>query len=210
VTTEAAELPNLADERVIDACLELIEAGRPVSEIIDNAKRLSTSASAPDYKSAQQPCISPRTRRLPQSWILGTAILLVLGGAAAGTAYLPRTPSDASVVASAPIPGSRITRATPAASGDIEALVDRGNMLFGAGDLTGARSLYKRAADAGDARAAMYLASTYDPSFLKQARFAKTVRGDLDTASYWYSRARDMQSQMGGEPRSGSTYGTRE
>jgi hypothetical protein len=206
--TEAAELPNLADERVIDACLELIEAGRPVSEIIDSAKRLSTSALAPDYKSAQQPGIAPGTKRLPQSWYFGTAILLVLGGAAAGTAYLPRTPVEPSAVpvASAPIPGSTITTAIPAASGEIEALINRGSMLFGDGDLVGARALYKRAAEAGNARAAMYLASTYDPAFLRQARFGTAVRGDPEASSYWYSRARHSQfgEQLGGDSRPGS------
>ena len=46
----------------------------------------------------------------------------------------------------------------------------------------------------GDARAAIYLGTTYDPSFLKRARFAKVVLGDRDTAAYWYHRARELGS----------------
>jgi TPR repeat protein len=209
MTTEAAELRNPADGRVIDACLELIEAGRPVSEIIDNAKRLSTTALATDYESAQQPGIAPGTKTLPQSWLLGITTLLILCGAATGIAYLPRSAVEAPaipVVAAAPIPRVTITPAAAAPSDETEALIDRGSMLFGGGNLSGARALYKRAAEAGNARAAMYLASTYDPSFLKQARFGRTVRGDVEAAAYWYNRARDLRSgeQVGVEPRAGS------
>ncbi|MBV9501418.1 MAG: sel1 repeat family protein [Acidobacteriaceae bacterium] len=38
---ESATLPNHVDERVIDACVELLDAGRPVSEILNEIKRLS-------------------------------------------------------------------------------------------------------------------------------------------------------------------------
>jgi hypothetical protein len=38
---EPVKLPNAADERIIDACMELLDAGRPLSEIIIEAKRWS-------------------------------------------------------------------------------------------------------------------------------------------------------------------------
>jgi TPR repeat protein len=67
-------------------------------------------------------------------------------------------------------------------------------MLVGRGDLAAARLFYERAVDAGDAKAAIYLGTTYDPSFLSRARLGKTVRADLGTAAYWYRRARDLGS----------------
>ena len=77
-------------------------------------------------------------------------------------------------------------------SAEIANLVERGSMLVGSGDLRGAREIYARAVEAGDARAAIYLGTTYDPSFLKQARLSKVVRGDREAATYWYRRARDL------------------
>ena len=49
--TASAESPNFGDERVIAACLELIEAGRPLSEILETAKTA---------KRQQVPCESER------------------------------------------------------------------------------------------------------------------------------------------------------
>ena len=90
------------------------------------------------------------------------------------------------------------TKHNPAPASDtaaeIKTLVERGNMFVGSGDLASAREVYERAVDAGDARAAIYLGTTYDPSFLKRARFGKATRGDLETAAYWYRRAGGLGS----------------
>jgi TPR repeat protein len=82
---------------------------------------------------------------------------------------------------------------------EIKKLVERGTMLVGSGDLPSARRLYERAAEAGDPEAAIYLGETYDPAFLKRARFGKSVRGHLDSAVYWYRRARDLGSNEADE-----------
>jgi TPR repeat protein len=71
------------------------------------------------------------------------------------------------------------------------ALVARGDVLFGKGDLAAARLLYERAADAGDGQAALRLGETFDPVFLDQAHLSG-VRGDSGTAMSWYRRARDL------------------
>ena len=74
---------------------------------------------------------------------------------------------------------------------EIAALVARGDVLFSTGDLAAARTLYERAADAGEAQAALRLGETYDPSFLDHAHL-RGVRGNLETARSWYRRARDL------------------
>jgi TPR repeat protein len=114
-----------------------------------------------------------------------------------GAAVFPQaktTEEMAPLLASAPIPSAAALAPAklPPASVEAEALVERGSVLFGDGDLSSARELYEHAAAAGHAQAAMYLALTYDTSFLRQARFAKSVRGDPERAAYWHRRARDL------------------
>jgi hypothetical protein len=74
---------------------------------------------------------------------------------------------------------------------DTVALVVRGDMLFGTGDITSARHFYERAADAGNGQAALRLGESYDPSFLEQAHL-RAVRGDTAVAIEWYKRAREL------------------
>ena len=213
---KAAKLRNPADERVIDACVELLDAGRPLSEVINEARRLSSlKTGLPPGKSAEQPTIEQpiaeparATKKLPLTWPIAAAILLAVAIGTAETVYLPRTMAETSVTGPASsIPAASMppvlspittTKHNPAPAFDtaaeIKMLVERGNMFVGSGDLASAREVYERAVDAGDARAAIYLGTTYDPSFLKRARFGKATRGDLETAAYWYRRAGGLGS----------------
>src|ERR1700694_2106729 len=53
---QQAKLSYPANERVIDACVELLDAGRPLSEIIKEAKRLSAEGlSFSDPHAREQP-----------------------------------------------------------------------------------------------------------------------------------------------------------
>jgi TPR repeat protein len=75
--------------------------------------------------------------------------------------------------------------------GEISSLLTRGDSLLGVRDVTSARLYYERAADAGDAQAALRLGETYDPAFLALARLNE-VRGDPVVATRWYRRAREL------------------
>jgi Peptidase C39 family len=88
----------------------------------------------------------------------------------------------------APTTGLPETRLSAA---DIAALLARGDVLFGKGDVVAARLFYERAANAGEGQAALRLGETFDPGFLDQARL-RGARGDLSTALSWYRRARDL------------------
>ncbi len=72
---------------------------------------------------------------------------------------------------------------------EITSLLKRADALIGNGDLAAARLVLRRAAEAGDSRAAMMLGGTYDPTVLEKLR----VRGfvpDMATARSWYEKAK--------------------
>jgi hypothetical protein len=74
---------------------------------------------------------------------------------------------------------------------EIAALVNRGDDFLSAGDITSARLFYLRAADAGNAPAALRLGATFDPNFLRRAGI-RGVFVDAAQAASWYRRARDL------------------
>jgi hypothetical protein len=72
---------------------------------------------------------------------------------------------------------------------EIAALLRRGDSLIASGDIAAARLVMRRAADAGDARAAMTLAETYDPAILEKMGVHGVVP-DLALARGWYEKAK--------------------
>ena len=74
---------------------------------------------------------------------------------------------------------------------EIAGLLARGDWLFATGDVASARLLYERAADAGEARAAVRLGETFDPVYLAGSRL-RGLQGDRDMAVFWYRHARDL------------------
>src|SRR6267142_693341 len=126
---------------------------------------------------------------------------------AASTAAAPPPPPVAPApqqpqVAASPPPSAAPAVATPQAQAEpirelspneIAALVRRAQELLASGDLQGARLLLTRAADAHDARAALLLAKTFDPTASSQ--FSAADAGpDLVQARNWYQRAREWGS----------------
>jgi hypothetical protein len=95
---------------------------------------------------------------------------------------------------STPPSGTRATavvaRANDETNADVSILLNRGDALFGAGDLASARLFYQRAAEAGNGQAALRLGNTYDPAFLERAQLR--VQGDRALALFWYQRAREL------------------
>jgi TPR repeat protein len=78
----------------------------------------------------------------------------------------------------------------PSSPAETAALLERGDRLFGTGDVASARLFYERAADAGDSQAALRLGETFDPAFLQRAQLR--VPGDRGLAVFWYGRAREL------------------
>jgi outer membrane biosynthesis protein TonB len=92
----------------------------------------------------------------------------------------------AAAVAEPTIPGDAIHQLDP---NEIASSLRRADALFASGDLAAARLVLRRAADAGDARAAMMLAETYDPAILEKLG-VHGIMPDLAMARGWYEKAK--------------------
>ena len=76
---------------------------------------------------------------------------------------------------------------------EIDALVKRGKDFVASGDLAAARLLLQRAAEGGDAGAALTLAGTYDPLVLEKLG-AQGLSPDIAKARAWYEWAKEFGS----------------
>ena len=99
-------------------------------------------------------------------------------------------PPAAPAVATPQAPAEPVRELSP---NEIAALVRRAQELLASGDLQGARLLLTRAADAHDARAALLLAKTFDPTASRQFS-AADVGPDPVQARNWYERAKEWGS----------------
>jgi hypothetical protein len=73
-------------------------------------------------------------------------------------------------------------------STDTGTLLAQGDQFLSHSDITSARLLYERAAEAGDGRGALRMGMTFDPVFLARLRL-RGIRTDKDQAIAWYGRA---------------------
>jgi hypothetical protein len=78
---------------------------------------------------------------------------------------------------------------------EIALLLKRGRDLMASGDLSAARLVLQRAAEARDAEAAMALAATYDPAVLRQLK-VYGLDADVAMARSWYEKARELGSAV--------------
>jgi len=75
----------------------------------------------------------------------------------------------------------------------IKFLTRQGEQLAATGDLVTARILFQRAAEVGDATAAMALGATYDPNVLAKLGVAR-MAADVEKARSWYRKAESQGS----------------
>jgi TPR repeat protein len=115
------------------------------------------------------------------------AIALLLAGAAAFLyrgLTAPFVPPQAALQPPAPVapPGAAMQ---PRLSSDVvSALMKRGDQSLSLGDVAAARLLYRRAAEAGNAAAAVALGRTYDPNSVTSGS-----RPEPAIAAEWYQKA---------------------
>jgi hypothetical protein len=90
----------------------------------------------------------------------------------------------------APSPGKVIRALDPE---EIKLLTRQGEQFAAAGDLVTARILLQRAAEAGDATAAIALGATYDPNVLAKLGVVG-MNADVEKARSWYRKAESFGS----------------
>jgi hypothetical protein len=109
----------------------------------------------------------------------------------------PKPPSLAS-----PTPVTQESKVTPTPLSDLpkppglpssvqNTLLSRGDTMLSLGNVSAARMLYQRAADAGVGVAALKLAETYDPTFLT-SRNLRGIKSDAAAAEAWYRKAEEV------------------
>ena len=87
-----------------------------------------------------------------------------------------------------------LSSSIPLAADEITTLMKLGQDLLHIGDLATARLLFKRAAIAGNADAALALAKTYDPTAIGRLDDALGLAPDINLANQWYERAAALGS----------------
>jgi hypothetical protein len=122
---------------------------------------------------------------IPNGHAAAATPLAAVPPAAAPVAALPPAPVPEPV-----IPGDAIHRLDP---NEIASSLKRADDLIASGDLAAARLVLRRAANAGDARAAMTLAGTYDPAILEKLGVHGFVP-DVAMARAWYEKAKKFGS----------------
>ena len=77
---------------------------------------------------------------------------------------------------------------------EIKLLVQQGERFIATGDLITARTVFQRAAEAGDAAAAVALGATYDPVVLARLGVVGLAAADVEKARTWYQAAEQLGS----------------
>jgi hypothetical protein len=75
----------------------------------------------------------------------------------------------------------------------IALLIKQGEEFIAQGDVATARLVFQRAAEAGDATAAMALGATYDPTVIARLG-ARGFGPDVEKARMWYEKAKELGS----------------
>ncbi len=78
-------------------------------------------------------------------------------------------------------------------SDEVAALLKRGEGFIASGDLASARLVLQRAAESGEAQAALSLAGTFDPIVLDKLGL-QGQKADIEKARIWYQRAQELGS----------------
>lgn len=128
---------------------------------------------------------------------------VVADPAPAATALPPApTPEPAAAPSSPPIQESPALRAAAPAQGRdkyesearLDAYLERGQKLLDEGDLTAARSFFRRVAESGDPRGALAMGATYDAHYFSDLGI-RTAQPDNTAAGEWYRRAMELGSK---------------
>ncbi len=165
-------------------------AAEPTGAEMAAARRASPNAvasgspSRDEIAAAYQSALKGPAAREPSREVAALA-----PAAAPVVAAVPPTPAVREPVP-APREAAPVRRIDP---DELAALLKRAKGLLAIGDITSARLLLERAADAQEPEAALMLAGTYDPQVLG-GQDLRSVTPDPEAAKIWYQKAAQMGS----------------
>ena len=116
---------------------------------------------------------------------VGSAPPPVATSPAVADAAPAQTPPGSAIAAVAPRAVKTVREVAP---DTVRLLMQQGEQFVAAGDLVTARLVFERAAEAGDATAALAMGATYDPIVLAKLG-ARGVGADVEKARTWYQKA---------------------
>jgi len=181
-----------------DAARDVIANAKDSSTAVLSAASAAVQPNPTQLTAERDPAQSKDTTRLsaPENQTLGLRSVTTAAVAPTRedikTALQSAQHGDApqAAVAELMIPGDAIHHLDPS---EIASSLRRGNDLIASGDLAAARLVLRRAANAGDAHAAMTLAGTYDPAVLEKLGVHGFVP-DVAMARVWYEKAKKFGS----------------
>jgi hypothetical protein len=169
-----------SDRAMIPAAAVDADASRPAAP----AEPPSAMPSSNPASSAAAPEPPAPTMSAPAAPIAATAVVV------------PNPPAPPPVAANAePAPAAPQVQSLDRE--EIATLIARGRSFIANGDIAAARLVLRRAADAGDAAAALLLGSTFDPATLRPLKVIGTAP-DVEQARKWYQRAAELGSAEAG------------
>jgi hypothetical protein len=151
---------------------------RGAANPVTSADAAQRPALLPTPPQAVSPSVAPR----------GAANPVTSADAAQRPALLPTPPQAVS---------PSVAPRRPVAAEDasvIAAKMKIGVELMTYGEVTAARAMFQRVAEAGEGAGAFALAETYDPLVLGGLRLRERIMPDVALARTWYERARDLGS----------------
>lgn len=167
-------------------------------QAVQAAPRPNPAPAAMNVPPPSRPSGAPRDPALPPAADPPNTLVAALGQAPevqplkeSPTALTPLPPQAA-------LPVSPDATAVPAETAhaddaEITAMIARGKGLLMSGDIASARLLLRRAADAGNAEAALALGATFDPLVIRRLG-AVGMTPDIVQAKQWYRRAAALGS----------------
>lgn len=164
----------------------------PRAALQNGVPRRAADAAA---RTAAWPTAAPQATAKPSVW--GDPVPAAEPAAEAPAPVAPRvaniTPRAAPLSDETAKPRPRESPMRRLGRGEIEILLKQGNDFVSVEDFSSARIVFRRVAEAGDARGALALAATYDPIMLGKTG-AKGVTPDVAKARKWYRKARALGS----------------
>jgi len=190
--------PPRAQERVDVAAVP--EAAPPVTTVPRRAP--GVQAPTPQPPAAQAPAPQPPAPQPPAQTVERTPPVQTVERTPPVQQRVERAPPPVqraappapAVERAPPQVAERVPQSAPSRSLDaaeVDVLVKQGQQFVAAGDFVTARLVFQRAAEAGNAAAALALGASYDPVVLSRLG-VRGVDADVGKARAWYQKAKEF------------------